>query len=257
MRTASCYCEILAWIVQRLQSRVLLCPESALAFRHGRSNKAVVLLLKPFYGWISDISRLAFPPWFPFHMPLVSRFELFQLRNCIFIYYFFLPISCCRESPFPNWGRWTRSKQEVGIQRGATAAIAMMRMVVVARGLARWRGRSPESPSVSHSWPFDLHILLLCQQLTICRQALKEASQCVKLHEFLKVRLLKRFVLNSVDGKWCGWVTLYFNKTSSSLHFMADIIIVIIMVIKDNGCHGDIIAIKAHCCKNYCSPEDQ
>lgn len=54
----------------------------------------------------------------------------------------------------------------------------------------------------------------------------------------------------------CGCIMLYFNKTGSSVHFMT----VIIIVIKDNSCYGDIIAIKARYFRNYwnyCSPEDQ
>lgn len=47
--------------------------------------------------------------------------------------------------------------------------------------------------------------------------------------------------------------TIYLTKTCFSLRFMTAIII----VIKDNSCNGDIIAIMARYLKTYCSTGDQ
>lgn len=73
-------------------------------------------------------------------------------------------------------------------------------------------------------------------------------SACLKLQDFNR----KAIFLTSETVQKRSCITPYFNKTCSTLHFMT----VIIIVIKDNSCYGDIIVIKACYFKNDCSSVD-
>uniref|UniRef100_A0A8D3E674 Glypican-5-like n=1 Tax=Scophthalmus maximus TaxID=52904 RepID=A0A8D3E674_SCOMX len=60
--------------------------------------------------------------------------------------------SCCRESPFLNWGHWTRLKPAAETGRDITAATVTTRTVVTAQVVAMGsRGKSPESPKAARA----------------------------------------------------------------------------------------------------------
>ncbi len=95
-------------------------------------------------------NKATFRVWAQFRAKTtLNKFTLILNSNMFFFPVSGFPTSCCRESPFLNWGHWTRLRQEVETQRDATAATVMMRMVVAVQVVARIRRISPESPNVS------------------------------------------------------------------------------------------------------------